>query len=563
MVTMSTSISSQRKKLIIYVLLAVITFAVFSRLTQFDFVNIDDDIYVTGNVHLQNGISLNGLCWAFTTTYAEFWHPLTWLSLMIDYQLFGVHSGGYHLTNIVLHVMSSLLLFWLFHRMTASVWRSAFAAVFFALHPLRVESVAWIAERKDVLSAFFWMMTLCLYVYYTEKTTNKRYLLVILCFMGGLLSKPMVVTLPVIMILLDYWPLKRFALRKDHVILWQLKEKLPFFVLSAVASIITLYAQYNPFLKHFSLDYRLANIPVAIVKYLWKILWPLDLTILYDLSTHIPRWHVISSVLIILLISVTVILTIKRFPYFFVGWLWYIIALLPVMGITQIGTHSPHDLYTYLPSIGIAMMLFWGFPSFFQHVEPRKKILLPLGIAMLIVLAVLTWRQCGYWRNSITLLNHNLNVTSGHIALVHNNLGVALAEQGQINEAMDHYNEAIRLKPKYADAYNNKGSLYGDLKQYLMAIENFNKAIALKSDDPKAYCNRGIAYFYLGWYQQAMDDFDEAIRIKNDYADALHNRIVTYLKSGNISKACDEARKNCTKGFCKTSETLKSQGYCH
>lgn len=559
---MSNGLSLQTKKLIIYILLAVITFAVFSRLTQFDFVNIDDDIYVTGNVHLQDGISRDGLRWAFTTTYAEFWHPLTWLSLMLDYQFFGVHAGGYHLTNLLLHVVSSLLLFWLFNRMTTSVWRSAFVAAIFALHPLRVESVAWVAERKDVLSAFFWMMTLCFYVYYTEKTTIQRYLLVVLSFVGGLLSKPMVVTLPVIMMLLDVWPLRRFASRKDNVISWQLKEKLPFLVLSAVVSIVTLYAQYNPSFRHFSLSYRLANAPVAVIQYLWKILWPFDLAILYDLSTHIPRWHVISSVLIIFLISVAVIVTIKRSPYFFVGWLWYIIALLPVIGITQIGTHSPHDLYTYMPSIGIAMMLVWGLPSFFQRVEKQKIILYPLGTVLLIVMALLTWRQCGYWQNSITLLNHNLNVTNGHIALVHNNIGVALAEQGQINEAIDHYNEAIRLKPNYADAYNNKGSLYGDLRQYRTAIENFNKAIALKSDDAKAYYNRGTAYFYLGRYQQAIDDFNESIRITNDYADALHNRAVVYFKSGNMKMACEEARKNCEKGFCKTMEQFKSQGYC-
>ncbi len=559
---MSNGLSLQTKKLIIYILLAVITFAVFSRLTQFDFVNIDDDIYVTGNVHLQKGISRDGLRWAFTTTHAEFWHPLTWLSLMLDYQFFGVHAGGYHLTNLLLHVVSSLLLFWLFNRTTASVWRSAFVAAIFAVHPLRVESVAWVAERKDVLSAFFWMMTLCLYVYYTEKTTIQRYLLVVLSFVGGLLSKPMVVTLPVIMILLDVWPLRRFASRKDKVISWQLKEKLPFFVLSAVVSIITLYAQYNPSLRHFPLSYRLVNAPVTVVKYLWEILWPSDLAIFYNLSTHISRWHVVGSVVIIFLISVTVILAIKRFPYFFVGWSWYIIALLPVIGITQIGTHSVHDLYTYLPSVGIVVGLVWGIPLLFRSEETRKKYLLPVGVTAVAVMSILTWRQCGYWQNSITLLNYDLKITHGGIALPHNNIGVALAEQGKTNEAIYHYNEAIRLKPNYADAFNNRGSLYGTLKQYRLAIEDFNKAIALKRDYAKAYYNRGTAYLHLGQYRPALENYNEAIRLKPDDVHAYNNRAIVYLKKGNINLFCEDMQKKCNLKNCDTLEEAKIKEMC-
>ena len=235
------NINSKEQILIIYVVLAMVTLAVFWQVNQFDFVNLMIHVYVTENSHIQSGITLDGFRWAFSTRYANLWNPLVWLSFMFDYQLYGLNAGGYHVTNLILHILSTLLLFWLFNRMTEAVWKSAFVAAVFALHPLHVESVAWISERKDVLSAFFWMLTLCLYVYYTEKPAVKRYLLVLFSFVLALMSKPMVVTLPVVMILLDYWPLRRFESEKDNLILWQLKEKTPFFILSAALVILTFY----------------------------------------------------------------------------------------------------------------------------------------------------------------------------------------------------------------------------------------------------------------------------------------------------------------------------------
>jgi tetratricopeptide (TPR) repeat protein len=556
------NISSGRQKIIIYILLTVATWAVLGQVNQFDFVNIDDDIYVTDNTHVRSGISLEGIRWAFSTTYAEFWHPLTWLSLMLDYQLYGLNAGGYHVTNLIVHILSTLLLFRLFNRMTGAIWKSAFVAAFFALHPLRVESVAWIAERKDVLSVFFLVLTLCFYVYYTEKPVIRRCLPVLFFFVCGLMSKPMVVTGPIIMILLDYWPLGRFKKQKGNAILWQLKEKTPLFVLSAVFSIITLYAQYNPSVKHFPLAFRLAHALVSFVTYLEKIFWPHDLAILYPLTDQLTTGQVMGAALLIILISIALIVLMKRLPYLFTGWLWYLVTLLPVIGITQIGTHSVHDLYTYLPSIGIAFMLAWGIPLFFRSEGVRKKILSPAGIAFLIILSVLTWRQCGYWKNSITLLNHDLQVTNGSIALVHNNMGVSLAEEGKVKEAIYHYNEAIRLKPDYADAYNNKGTAYGKLKQYQLAIENFNKAIALKSGYVKAYYNRGTAYTYIGQYERAVESYSDAIRLNPGYIYAYYNRSVVYLRRGNITLGCYDAQKACSLGDCAALEAVKGRGYC-
>jgi hypothetical protein len=376
------------------------------------------------------------------------------------------------------------------------------------------------------------------------------------------MSKPMVVTLPVVMILLDTWPLNRFSSQKGSVILWQLKEKTPLFILSAIFSVMTFHAQYNPSVRHFSLGYRLTNAPVAVFTYLEKIFWPHDLAVLYPLPDRVPPWQVILAVFIIFVICSAVIRMRNRLPYLFVGWLWYLITLVPVIGITQTGTHSIHDLYTYLPSVGIAVGMVWGIPPLFRNENARKKILFSVGSTAVVILSVLTWRQCGYWQSSITLLERDLRVTSGNIALAHNNIGVALAEAGRMSEAIDHYNEAIRLDPDYTDAYNNRGSFYGNLKHYELAVENFSKAIALKSDYAKAYYNRGTAYAYLGKYTQAVDDYNEAIRIKGDYPDALNNRAVAYLKQGNVKMGCEEAHKICARGYCAIWDAARNQGYC-
>src|SRR5208337_3907005 len=368
------NISARKQKLIIYVILTVVTLAVFWQVNQYGFVNFDDYVYVIENDHIQSGITPDGFRWAFSTTYAEFWHPLTWLSLMFDYQLHGLNAGGYHVTNLILHILSTLLLFWLFNRMTKALWRSAFVAALFALHPFHVESVAWISERKDVLSAFLGMLTLCLYVYYTEKPVIKRYLLVVFCFVLALMSKPMVVTLPVILILLDYWPLNRLVSRKtaateaskDQEIIfvasnkekkknkvkqetlkkdisslqarklpqpriagiipvWQLWEKIPFFILSAVFSIITIYAQPKMYMLRWqhNLESRIINAIVSFGIYLEKTFMPSDMAVFYPFSDQFPLWQFLGAIIAIIVISAAVILMVKRLPCLLAGWLWF------------------------------------------------------------------------------------------------------------------------------------------------------------------------------------------------------------------------------------------------
>ena len=557
------NISSKEQILIVYVVLAAITLAVFWQVNQYDFIKLDDNIYVTDNFRIKSGISLEGIRWAFSTTYAQFWHPLTWLSLMFDYQLFGLNAGGYHMTNLILHILSTLLLFWLFNRMTGALWKSAFVAALFALHPLHVESVAWISERKDVLSAFFWMLTLCLYVYYTEKPVIRRYLLVLFSFICALMSKPMVVTLPVVMILLDYWPLGRFELKKGNLILWQLKEKTPFFILSTVFSIITLYAQYKPSGKYFqySLNSRLASALVSFVTYLEKTFWPHDMAVFYPFSAQIPLLPVIVASLLILVITTFVIVMVRRLPYLFIGWIWYVITIAPVIGIIKVGDFAMADRYHYLPSIGISIMLVWGIPALIKSEATRKKFFSTAAIAFLVLLAVLSWKQCDYWKNDIKLFNHALQVTkNNYVAL--NGFGLTLVKAGKIKEAVDNYNEAISIKPNYPPSYISRGFAYFDLGQYQRAIEDCNEAIRLDAGYAEPYFIRGNSYYNFGQYQRAIEDYNKAIRLKLDYTDAYYNRGVAYLKQGNKKQSCRDAQKTCELGNCKLLEIAKNKGDC-
>jgi tetratricopeptide (TPR) repeat protein len=560
------NISPRNKILIVYFVLTLATLAVFWQVNQYDFINLDDPVYVTENSHIQPGITLDGFRWAFSTTQAEFWHPLTWLSLMVDHQLYGLNAGGYHMTSLILHILSTLLLFWLFNRMTGAIWRSALVAALFALHPLHVESVAWIAERKDVLSAFFWMLTLCLYVYYTEKPVTRRYLLVLLCFACGLMSKSMVVTLPVVMILLDYWPLDRLQKQKpeaplsDVVIvsndrkrqkpkskkgvqksnlsppnvqkipetklagiipLWQLREKIPLFILSAVFAILTFYAQYRPSYKSFPLDSLIANSLVSYMTYLEKTFWPHELAVFYPFSDQLPFWQVSGAALLLLLISAAVIVTVKRLPYLFVGWFWYVLTLIPVIGIVnKVGNQAMADRYTYLTSIGIGIMLAWGMPFLFKTEALRKKILFPAGLAFLVVLSFLTWKQCGYWKNNFTLYERALKVTENN-DLAHYNLGNALKDQGRMEEALNEYRETVRIRPSSADAHNNIGIILEVyFKKYDEAIYYYQQALRFDPNNPGTHFNLGIALAKKGNLREPAEHFRQAIYLKPDYEEA-------------------------------------------
>ncbi|MGB5216689.1 MAG: tetratricopeptide repeat protein [Smithella sp.] len=530
------NLSLQKQTLIIYIALAVVTLAVYWQVRQFDFVNFDDVVYVKENRHVQSGITLNSVTWAFSTTHAEFWHPLTWLTLMFDYEIYGLKAGGYHVTNLILHILSTLLLFWLFNRMTGAVWRSAFVAAAFALHPLQVEPVAWISQRKDVLSALFGMLTLCLYVRYTENPVIRRYLAVLFTFLLALMSKPMVVTLPAIMILLDFWPLGRFDQRKEGFFRWQFKEKAPFFVLSAVFSVITIYTQSSGkqmppvsritgelFYGVTHLGTRISNALVYFVSYLEKIFWPHNLAVFYPFPETFPPLQVAQAALLIFVISAVTFVTVKRRPFLLVGWLWFLIALLPVIGIIRKGFFAISDHYVYLPFIGIAIMTAWGIPSLIPPAEARKKVLFPLTIALLAVLIFLTWQQCACWKNSFELFNHTALVTKDNY-LAYTNRGNANVLLGRYQQAIEDCTKALKIKPDYSYAYFNRGFAYAKLEQYQRAIEDLSHGIRLKPDDGSGYFNRGNAYGKLGQYKRAVEDYNLGIRLKPDRAEGYANR---------------------------------------
>lgn len=592
------NIDESKKLLIVYIVLTVVTLAVFWQANQFPFVNYDDPLYITKNFHIQKAISLEGFKWAFSTRYADLWNPLVWLSFMLDYNLFGLNAGGYHVTNLILHILNTLLLFWLLNRMTGSVWKSTFVAAFFALHPLHVESVAWVSERKDVLSAFFWMLTLCIYVYYTEKLTLKRYVLVLFSFALALLSKPMVITLPFIMVLLDYWPLKRFESQKDNLLLWQVKEKLPLVVLSIVIVIITINnPNHDAPHKILPLDIRMANAPVAFVTYIIKTFWPHNLAIFYPYPTHMPLWKIFGSSLLIILITTCVIFVMKHLPYFYVGWFWYAISIAPVMGFIQISAYSMADHYHYLPSIGIAIMLAWGIPLLFKNKMSCKDILLSIAIVFLVTMTLLSWRQCRYWENSLKIFRHSLQVTQNN-TMMHNLIGYELSEKGNFVEAIYYFNRAIMIAPDYVYAYNNRANAYAKLGQYQRAIEDynraiflypdyaesyyargnlygklmgkyelaindFNKAIRLKPDYMHAYNNRGTVLNILGSYQMAIDDFNKAIRLKPSYANSWNNRAFSYFNIGDTKQGCSDAKEACKLGYCNTLRWAQKKGHCN
>ena len=529
---------------LIVIFLLVATFITYGRILGNEFIGFDDNRYIIENNNIKSGINPESVKWAFTAVVFSNWHPLTWLSHMLDWCLFKDHAGGHHLISLLLHIGVALFLFFFLSRMTNNLWSSAFVAALIALHPLRVESVAWAAERKDVLSMFFGLAALYAYTLYTEKFQFSKYCLCLIFFALSLMAKPMLVTLPFVLLLLDFWPLERWpkemfvSIKKcSHLIGGLLWEKAPFIFLTIVSSIVTIWAQNKggsfASMKYLPFSSRVANAIISYVSYLGKIFSPVDLAVFYPYEHSFPLWQILVSCFILIGITIVVIYAIKKFPFLFVGWFWYLGTLIPVIGLVQVGEQAMADRYTYLPSIGIAIMLVWGVPLLFQNETMRRKILFPAGIFYLTILAVLTWQQCGYWKNNITLFSHALQVTNNNY-LAHNNLASALVEKGEIEEAIHHYNETISIMP--AHILNSKGHFI--------------------------YNNRGNAYTLLGQNQQAIEDYNRAILLKPDFADPYNNRGSVYFNQGNNKRGCGDAQKACELGNCITLDAAKGRGYC-
>ena len=546
----NTDMQVQRLTRLICLLIIFATVVVFHQLPSHDFINLDDDLYVYENPHVHAGLNKEGIAWAFTTFEAYNYHPLTWLSHMLDCQLFGLRPGMHHLTNLIFHLMNTVLLLMVLRRMTGDLWRSGFVAALFALHPLHVESVAWIAERKDLLSAFFWLLTMWAYARYAERPGLKRYLPVLLFFGLGLLAKPMVVTLPFVLLLLDFWPLGRVQFHQAGTdsrplepkvsvfrLVW---EKIPLFTLAAIFIVVTFAAQQQggalKSLEAFPLTTRIANALISYVSYIGKMIWPHNLAVYYPYSGSVPVWQAAGAGLALICLTVLFMWTARKRPYLAVGWLWYLGTLVPVIGLVQVGSQAMADRYTYLPLVGLFMALAWGVPSLLAGWHHRQSILAVSATVLLVSFTACTWLQLRHWQNSITLFQHTLQVTTNnHFA--HNNLGVALAHDGRVSEAIKHYSEALRIKPEAFEVHNNLANVLAAKGSVDEAIEHYYEALRLEPDYDKAHNNLGNALASKGKVEEAIQHYSEAIKISPDYARAHYNLGNVLTAQGSVDEA--------------------------
>jgi len=540
---------------LICLFLILATLAAYWQVKDHDFVYYDDNVYVSENPHVRKGLTVEGLIWAFTTDQSSNWHPVTWLSHMTDIELFGLNPGRHHLVNLFIHILNALLIFVVFRKMTGAVWLSGVVAALFALHPLHVESVAWIAERKDVLSAFFGMLALWGYARYADRPTGRRYLPVFLFIALGLMSKPMLVTLPFVMLLLDYWPLNRFAAAASqasgspaqrHPFLRLVREKIPLFALVAISSAITFWVQQQSGalkpLDTMPLDVRIANALLSYVAYIGKMFWPADLAVLYPYPTAFTWWKVAGAFILLTAISGFAVRNAKRRPYVAVGWFWYLGTLVPVIGLVQVGIQAMADRYAYIPLIGLYVIMAWS-ASELTLKFPRAKIVLTTATAtVLLLLTAATVKQVRYWQNTVTLFEHTLAVTT-HNWLPHFNLAFVLDRQGRAEAAAWHYREVLRIKPGHDSAHNNLGLALEKLGQTEEAIRHYSAALQINPDFEKAHNNLGLALEKLGRTEEAAAHFRDALRLKPDYENAHNNLGLALEKLGRTKEAIAHFRE--------------------
>ncbi len=560
-------------------LLIVLTLVVFGPACRQDFALYDDGLYVTNNRIVQAGLTAKGLSWALTTSHASNWHPLTWASHMLDVSLYGLNPAGHHLTNLLFHAANAALLFLVLLRMTGAPWRSGFVAALFAVHPLHVESVAWVAERKDVLSTFFWLATVWAYLRYLERPRPARYLPVVGLFAVGLMAKPMLVTLPITLLLLDYWPLGRMNPPEGPT--GVLREKIPLFALSLASAAITLAAQVKGAsavsLERIPAAARVSNAFVAAATYVLKTVWPSSLAIYYPHpGTGQAAWKIAGAALLVVAVTVLAVRRARKSPYLATGWFWYLATLVPVIGLVQVGSQSMADRYTYVPLIGLFIAVAWGVPEIVSRWRFKEPFLGISAGAVLCALAVTASVQLRHWRSDVALFSHAIEVTSGNW-LAEMNLGVALDKLGRPEEAIAHYREAIRIRPDYAEAHYNlgvdmarKGRIDDAIAEYRRTLEIWpdypyahnNLGLALerqgKPDDAVAhyraaiaslptfalaYNNLGSALGSQGKFDEAMAQFLEAVRIAPNFVKAHYNMGILMARQGKNGEAAAHFRE--------------------
>jgi Flp pilus assembly protein TadD len=509
-----------------------------------DFVSLDDPTYVSENPHVKGGLTWSGVVWAFTSGRAANWHPLTWLSHMLDVQLYGVQAGPHHVTSVALHCVNALLLFLVLARATGARGRSALVAALFAVHPLHVESVAWIAERKDVLSTAFWMLTLWAYVGYVRQPRWHRYGLVIVLFALGLMAKPMLVTLPFVLLLLDIWPLGRVAAgagsssRAESPASWRawlplVREKLPLIALAAMSSLVTFLVQQRggavPDRATFPLAGRAANALVAYVAYIGRALWPSGLTPFYPYPQAIPIWSALGALAGLVVVSAFVVRATRRRPYLAVGWFWYLGTLVPVIGLIQVGMQATADRYTYVPLTGLFIVVAWGVPDVLARWRASRSALPSVAVLVLLALVLATRAQAGVWTNSLALWQHALDVAPDNY-YAHNALGALQSTQGRAREAVTHFTASIRLAPTFPDARNNLGLALAAEGHLDEAIAQYQVALQLAPTNAEAHNNLGAAFARRGRLDEAAVHYGEAIALDPDAA-APRNNLGQILKT--------------------------------
>ena len=540
----------RHRQVIVSLVIIAATLPVFWQVTQHDFLNFDDNTYVTENPQVQAGLTKKGIIWAFTTTYANFWHPLTWLSYMVDCQLFGLKPGMHHLSNLLLHTANTVLLFLVLTKMTGALWRSAFVAALFGLHPLHVESVAWISQRKDTLSTLFWLLTMWGYFWYSKRPGVTRYLLVLFLFILGLMAKPMLVTLPFLLLLLDYWPLRRFQFAqwdaagagapRSSSAMRLVLEKTPFLVVAAGSAVVAFLAQQAGgaigSLDKYPVGLRIANALVSYASYVVKMFWPQNLALPYPHPGVIPIWKAVGAALLLVVASVWAIRGIKRYPYLAVGWLWYLGTLVPVSGLVQVGSHAMADRYTYVPLIGLFILVAWAVPDLLPRWRYRTMMFSVSTGVILIAFMVATRSQLSHWKNSTILFEHALHVTRDNVK-AHNNLGTALLEQGKFDEAYTHFLEALRINPNNATLHYNLGLTLSRQGRLDQAITHYSLALQINPNLMQAHRDLGTALMGLGRVNKAAAHFSQALQIQPENVEVRNNLGNLLLSQGRIDAA--------------------------
>ena len=585
---MFNNISYQRLNLMVCLFLTLSIVVIYGQVGSFDFVDWDDGLYVTENAHVQKGLSVEGVIWAFTTPHAGSWQPITWLSHMLDSELYGLNPAGHHYTNIAFHTANTLLLFFILFRMTGSLWKSAFVAALFAVHPLHVESVAWVSERKDVLSTFFGLLMIGAYYHYIKTPHLKNYLLVIIFFSLGLLAKPMVVTFPFVLLLLDFWPLNRIQLKNNSEIqpekpthygfkgIYQLiVEKIPLFVLAAIQCILTFFIQRSDGimvpLKILSLKTRIANTLVSYVSYVLKAIWPHNLAYYYPYPIDtFSVWQIWGAALLIACAILGAIYLSRHYPYVLIGLFWYFGTLVPVIGLVQVSDQAMADRYTYIPLIGLFIVVAWGLPDILKKWQYRKIFLCVLAIVMLSSLTMRAFFQTRHWKNSVTLFENavKINVNNYHAL---NNLITALTVNGKYDdaffylsralktnpqkvylrmnlanvlflrskpdEAISQYREILQTDSENADAHYNLAYVLSSQNKLNEAVSHYNETLRIDPKYAKAHYNLGNICFNQGKTAEAFRHYAEAIKIKPDYVQAYNKLGVILFKQKKFNKA--------------------------